>query len=292
MRKRQFRKESFLKNVKVMTMSESLYIHGTAPEEQQRLSLLNALLNDAALQRFDLRGGEKILDVGSGLGQFTRSMARAAGPSGRVVGIERSLEQLMEARRLAAVDAEDHLADFRQGSATALPLRREEWGDFDIVHTRFLLEHVKDPLAVVRMMVEATRPGGRIILQDDDHDVMRIYPEPEGFSELWQAYIRSYEKAGNDPYVGRRLVSLLHESGANPTSNHWFFFGSCAGHPHFSSYAANLRGVLQSTKEAILQAELLSASRFDASIQSLRQWEFNPDGALWYAVCWAEGTKR
>ena len=273
-------------------MSESMYIHGTAPEEQERLSLLNRLLNDAALQRLELVGGEKILDVGSGLGQFTRAMARVAGPSGRVIGIERSQEQLMEARRLAAADQEENLVDFRQGSATALPLRREEWGGFDIVHTRFLLEHVKDPLAVVRMMVEAASPAGKIILQDDDHDVLRIFPEPEGFYDLWEAYIRSYSKAGNDPYVGRRLVSLLHESGAIPAANHWFFFGSCAGHPHFSSYAANLRSVLQTAKDAIVQSELLSRSRFDVAIESLQRWELNPDGALWYAVCWAEGTKR
>ena len=272
-------------------MSESLYIHGTAPEEQQRLSLLNHLLNDAALPRVGLVGGERILDVGSGLGQFTRSMARLAGPSGRVIGVERSVEQLTEARRLAVADQEEKLVDFRQGNAIALPLRHEEWGSFDIVHTRFLLEHVTDPLAVVRMMVEAVRPAGKVILQDDDHEVLRIYPEPEGFYDLWKAYARSYSIAGNDPYVGRRLVSLLYESGANPVANHWVFFGSCAGHPHFSSYAANLRGVLQTAKQAIVHNELLSESHFDSAIDSLQRWELNSNAALWYAVCWAEGVK-
>jgi ubiquinone/menaquinone biosynthesis C-methylase UbiE len=279
------RKPSLL-NTLLMT-----YIHGTAPEEQQRLSLLNKLLNDAALQRLALRGGEKILDVGSGLGQFTRAMARSAG-SGCVVGIERSLEQLMEARRLAALDGEEGIYDLRQGNATDLPLRREEWASFDIVHTRFLLEHVNDPLAVVRMMVEAARPGGRIILQDDDHDVFRIFPEPEGFYDLWKAYIRSYEKLGNDPYIGRRLVSLLHESGAMPAGNHWFFFGSCAGHPHFTAYAANLRGVILTAKDSILQNALLDPKLFNSAIEALQKWEQRPDGALWYAVCWAEGVKR
>jgi ubiquinone/menaquinone biosynthesis C-methylase UbiE len=273
-------------------MTESLYIHGTKPDEQQRLSLLNTLLNDAALQRLALAGGEKILDVGSGLGQLTRAMARAAGPSGRVVGIERSLEQLRESKRLASLSGEEGLFDLRQGNATALPLRREEWGSFDIVHTRFVLEHVNDPLAVVRMMVEAARPGGRIILQDDDHDVLRIFPEPPGFYELWQAYIRSYEKLGNDPYVGRRLVSLLRQSGALPILNEWLFFGSCSGHPHFSVYASNLRGVIESAKDAIVPTGLIDHARYDAAMQALQQWEQNPDAALWYAVCWAEGTKR
>jgi SAM-dependent methyltransferase len=198
----------------------------------------------------------------------------------------------MEARRLASLDGEEDLLDFRQGNAMALPLRREEWASFDIVHTRFLLEHVTDPLAVVRMMVEAARPGGRIILQDDDHDVFRIFPEPEGFYRLWKAYMRSYEKFGNDPYVGRRLVSLLHESGARTAANHWVFFGSCAGHPHFLSYAANLRGVIQSARDSIIKNELLDSDQFDSAIAALQSWEQRPDGALWYAVCWAEGTRR
>ena len=271
-------------------MEESIYLHGTKPAEQGRLSLLNDLLNDAALRMMELCGGERILDVGCGLAQLTRAMARASGTT--VVGIERSSEQLSEAKKLAAQDREEYLIDLRQGNATALPLRQQEWGTFDIVHTRFLLEHVQDPLAVVRMMVEAVRPGGKLILQDDDHDVFRIFPEPAGFYDLWGAYMKTYDKVGNDPKVGRRLVQLLQESGATPGRNHWLFFGSCSGHPHFPHYVNNLAGVIESGKDAILAANLMHASDYDSAIMSLRDWENRPDAALWYAVCWAEGTRR
>src|ERR1700716_2108565 len=81
-------------------MSDSVYIHGTAAEEQRRLSLLNdVLLNNASLREMALRGDERIIDFGSGLGQFTRAMARAV-PRGRVVGIERNEEQLAGAHRI------------------------------------------------------------------------------------------------------------------------------------------------------------------------------------------------
>src|SRR5262245_46726740 len=105
-------------------MDESVYLHGTAPEEQGRLSILNDLLNDAALRMMELRGGERILDVGCGLAQLTRAMGRVTGLT--VVGIERSSDQLVEARRLAHQDQEEHLIDLRQGNASALPLRRQE----------------------------------------------------------------------------------------------------------------------------------------------------------------------
>ena len=62
----------------------SPYLHGTDPEEQRRLSRLNDLLNQESLRMLDLRGDERILDVGSGLGQLSRAMACAAGPELRL----------------------------------------------------------------------------------------------------------------------------------------------------------------------------------------------------------------
>ena len=209
--------------------SGSRYLHGTAPEEQRRLARLNELLNEASLRELRLRGGEKILEVGSGLGQFARLMRRAAGNDGSLLGIERNEEQIAEALRRAREDGEEGLVDFRQGDALALPLREDEWGSFDLAHARFLLEHVSDPLAVVRGMVRAVRPGGRIVLADDDHDLLRLWPDLPEFRPVWEAYVQSFQELGNDPFVGRRLVSLLHAGGAAPKRNTWVFFGSCSG---------------------------------------------------------------
>src|SRR5262245_15512821 len=105
-------------------MSEtSQYIHGTTPDEQARLSRLNDLLNTRSLEAMDLRGGEKILDVGSGLGQLTRAMARVSGV--KVIGFERSEQQINEAQRQTARDREETLVEFRQGNALQFPLRAE-----------------------------------------------------------------------------------------------------------------------------------------------------------------------
>jgi SAM-dependent methyltransferase len=268
---------------------DATYIHGTHPDEQRRLSLLNEILNAASLRELQLRGRERILDLGSGLGQFSRAMARAAGPNGRVIAVERSEEQIAQARVLAAADGEPLAVDFRQGDAFEIPLALKEWGSFDVVHSRFLLEHVTDPLAVVRAMARASRPGGRIVLEDDDHDVLRLHPEPAGFAPLWQAYMRAYDRLGNDPLIGRRLVWLLHRAGAMPVRSTWIHFGACAGEPRFVSFAENLIGVIQSAREHVLREDLLERDQFDHAIAELHQWSLRPDAALWYAMCWAEG---
>lgn len=269
-----------------MSGTESSYIHGTAPEEQARLSNMNELLNRPYLRELALREGDRVLDVGAGLGQLTRAMARAAGRP--VVAVERSAEQLAEARRQAREAGEEGLLDLRPGEATALPLSDGERGSFDVAHTRFLLEHVRDPLAVVRQMVTAVRPGGRVVLADDDHDLLKLHPEPPGFHAVWQAFVRGYDRLGNDPYVGRRIPSLLHQAGAAPTRITFVFFGACAGDPSFGGISDNLAQVLIGARELVCEVGIEPA-QFEAALEALRAFALRPDAAIWYAMAWGEG---
>ena len=266
------------------------YIHGSSPEEQHRLSLLNDLLNEACLRELNLQPEEKILDIGSGLGQFTRLIARTVGNSGRVVGIERDRQQILQAKSLAENSGESKLVEFRKGDALDLPLGESELGTFDIAHARFLLEHISRPELAVEQMVRSVRPGGRVFVSDDDHDNFRPWPEPLGFSALWQAYVRSYERLGNDPYVGRRLVSLLRDAGLTSIRNTCVFFGGCAGNERFQAIADNLMGALAGAKDAMLSEESLDEEAFYAGMDGLQKWKADPSAVLWYTACCAEGV--
>lgn len=266
----------------------SEYVHGTSQDEQRRLTRLNALMNDGSLRELAPRPGERILDVGAGLGQLSRAMARQTGTP--VVGVERSAEQIREALAQARAAGETHLLDLRQGDVFSLPLAESEWGAFDVAHTRFLLEHVPDPLAVVRTMVVAVRPGGRIILEDDDHELLRLWPEPPGLTAVWQAYMRTYDRFGNDPFVGRRLVQLLADAGARPRRNTWIFFGSCAGHPDFDDFVANLADILEGALDPML-ATGITRDQVEDALEALDRWRERPDAALWFSIAWAEGVR-
>lgn len=267
------------------------YIHGTTPPEQDRLARLNDLLNERHLRELGLRSGERVLDLGAGLGQLARAMARIVGPTGSVIGIEQSSEQLAEATRRAAAsgDAAEGSLELRLGSAEEPPLAQEEWGSFDVAHARFILEHVRDPLCLVQQMVRAVRPGGRVVLADDDHEAMQLWPEPPGFYALWRAYCRTYDRCGNDPIVGRRLVALLHEAGATPARNALVFFGACSGEATFPAYVANIIGIFEGAREAILASQHVDADEFAAAIGALQRWSARPDAAIWFYVSYAEG---
>lgn len=272
-----------------MVEVKDTYIHGSDPEEQCRLSLLNELLNTACAREMTFSGGENILDVGSGLGQFTCVMAEAAGPFARALGIERDSDQLKEALRLLENSGKSRLVGFRQGDALDLPLRPDEWGSFDLAHARFLLEHIPQPERIVEQMVRSVRPGGKIVLADDDHENFRPWPEPKGFQAIWRAYIKSYQSKGNDPYIGRRLVSLLHDAGVESIVNTGIFFGGCTGSDTFIAVADNLIAALSGAKEDILSNGFLDEKTFMTGIEGLHQWKADPSAALWYSLCWAEG---
>ena len=62
------------------------------------------------------------------------------------------------------------------GEVLAPLLTDNELGQFDVAHARFVLEHLPDPLLLVRNMAGAVRPGGRVILSDDDYDGLRLWP--------------------------------------------------------------------------------------------------------------------
>jgi SAM-dependent methyltransferase len=209
-----------------------------------------------------------------------------------VVAVEADPRQRDEALRLARVDGEADLLDLRAGDAARMPLEEAEWGTFDVVHARFLLEHVGDPAPVVAEMVRAARPGGRIVLEDDDHDVLRVWPEPPGFATLWAAYMGLFHRRGCQPDIGRRMVALLYEAGAEPVANDWLFFGGCAGDDRFDALVVNFAGLLEGARDALLGDGLVDAGDLDRGIEAWRAWGRRADASLWYAWAWAEGRRR
>lgn len=267
----------------------SHYIHGSSTTERQRLALMNDLINAGCLRALALENESQVLDVGAGTGQFTRMMASQLPSGSRIIAVERDREQVRAAQERHDQAAGRCPVDFRIGDALDLPLTEAEMGTMDLAHARFLLEHVQDPAEVVRAMVAAVRPGGRIVLLDDDHDLMRFWPEPYGLMAAWKAYYRTYSNLGNDPLVGRKLASLLQRAGALPSRITQLFYGACAGMDSFPGVVDNLIGVMSGARSAVLSAGEITAQEYDTALDRFRRFKSLPDATVWYVINWAEG---
>ena len=129
------------------------------------------------------------------------------------------------------------------------------------------------------------------MLEDDDHDLLRLWPPVPAFGEIWRAYIATYEAIDADPFVGRRLVELLTLAGAAPTQTNMHFFGSCAGRSDFDDFVQNFIGLIEGAAKAIQRASSVSPERLSEAMDAIRGWAQRPDAAMWYVTCWAVGVR-
>jgi hypothetical protein len=141
-------------------------------------------------------------------------------------------------------------------------------------------------------MVRAVKPGGRVILEDDDHEALIVYPSVPEFEAVWRAYARAYESGGRDPRIGRKLVALLSAAGAAPSRCDWPFFGACAGSAIYDVIVSNCRAILTGARATIVETGGITEAEFDAGLAAYDAWRERPDASYWYCTFWAEGTRR
>lgn len=110
----------------------------------------------------DLREGESVLDLGSGSGMDVFFAAERVGPSGRVVGVDFSAEQLAKARELAEASG-CRQVELREGRIEAPPV---DDGSIDCVISNGVINLAPEKGTVFAAVARALRPGGRLAIAD------------------------------------------------------------------------------------------------------------------------------
>ncbi|MBX2817199.1 MAG: class I SAM-dependent methyltransferase [Saprospiraceae bacterium] len=264
------------------------YVHGYSDAEQERLIRMNEALNPRCLRMISLEGDERILDLGCGLGILSRELANRV-PKGSVTGLEFNPKQLARARQLAAQDGVADQVRYVQGSVYDLDQLFDQ--PFDLIFTRFLLEHLEDVPKALSHCYSALQTGGRLIIMDDDHANFRIWPHSNLFQEAWSALCSGFMRRGHDPYIGRKMVSLVYDAGFRESKIDWVRFGGCADQPDFPIYADNLIALFQGIERDLVDKEEWSISKIRNLHTELACWKEKPDASLWYAANWVETVK-
>ncbi len=119
-----------------------------------------------------IRPGEAILDLGSGTGRNMCLMARYAGPSGRLVGVDIGEEMLAQAR--ARCQRLPNVSFLKQRIEEPLPFENE----FDHVTISFVLHGFEDEdkEKIVVNAYKALKPGGKFWVLD--YNEFDLYKKP------------------------------------------------------------------------------------------------------------------
>ncbi len=140
------------------------YALGSTDAEHERLIRQAARLAPFTERFFRDAGigpGQRVLDVGSGVGDVSMLAAKLVGPSGEVVGVERDARSIARARARVA-EAGLRNVSFSQSDVSQIPSSKP----FDAVVGRFILMFLPDPLAVLRSLSHLVRPGGVVAFHE------------------------------------------------------------------------------------------------------------------------------
>ena len=128
------------------------------------LRVVGNLMDEARLQP-----GDVVLEVGCGTGVLDRWLAHRTGGANRIVGVDINRFLLQEATALARQEGLEHLIEFREGSAEALPFPDRS---FDVAMSSTVIQRA-DADRMLAEMVRVTRPGGRVAVVGHAHDLHR-----------------------------------------------------------------------------------------------------------------------
>ena len=219
----------------------------------------------ALLRRAGLSGGMRCIDVGCGGGAVTLEMARLVAPGGTVVGVDADEVKLGLARQVAA--------ERQLGNVEFVAADVRDWdepGGFDVVYSRFLLQHLSDPAGLLRRMWAGVAGGGVLIVEDADFDGWCCDPPNQGFDFFLDAYRRVLGARGGDHAFGRKLRRCFLTTGI-PDPQVRLVQSVHQGEAKTLAWST-----LQAVGDAILAEHVATAEELAAALASLRQFTDDP----------------
>jgi len=197
----------------------STYILGWSDAEQDRLirqAILLAPMTEQLFREAGISAGQRVLDLGSGVGDVAMMVARLVGPSGEVIGIERNATYIRRARdRIAATGLRN--VTFIQADLNNLAVA----GQFDAVVGRLILTFATDAVAVVRSVSRVLRPRGVVaIIEPCWSATLAMNTNVPLFSRLVTTTHELFRRLGIDTERGPNLYRIFQDAGLSAPSMH------------------------------------------------------------------------
>jgi ubiquinone/menaquinone biosynthesis C-methylase UbiE len=251
----------------------SRYALGSSEAEHERLIRQAARLAPLTERLFRDAGigpGQRVLDLGSGVGDVAILAARLVGPAGEVVGLERDTRSIGRARARVS-EAGLHNVRFMQCDVNQIAIDQP----FDAAVGRFILQFVPEPLAVVRSLVRVVRPGGVLAFQEVSY---APFLSLSSHLPLWLATVslarETFQRSGANTEIGLALHRIFQEAGlpapsmrlemllgSDPDFTRWSYDVLCSLRPQIEQFNLSLEALGDfDTLPERLQAEVSAAN--------------------------------
>lgn len=218
----------------MMADPEYVLAHTSNDTERVRLGHLASWADAVTIRRLEnvkVGAGWRCLEVGAGVGSVARWLAEQVGDGGVVVATDINPRFLTEMPENTEVRLHDILSDDL------------EWGAYDLVHCRLVLQHLPDPRAALSRMVAALAPGGWLVVEEMDLGLFAHGGHPES-GRATSVLLRAFSNLPPaDPYLGRKLPALAVEFGLQALGSDVVTVISRPGEPDYEMWRLTTQAV-------------------------------------------------
>jgi len=183
------------------------YLLGSTDAEHERLirqAVRLAPVTERFFREAGIGPGQRVLDLGSGVGDVAILAAQLVGPSGEVLGIERDTRSITKAR-IRATDAGLRNVTFTQSDVAQFSSDKP----FDAAVGRYILQFLPDPVGVLRSLSQRVRPGGVIAFQEQSWAPFVLL---SSHLPLWSASVSLLHEASLRSGVNMEMGLALHKA--------------------------------------------------------------------------------
>ena len=228
-----------------------------------------------------LRPGMSLLDVGCGPGTVTQGLAKVVAPA-RVVGCDLETGMIERARALADEAGAGNLS-FRTGDILDLPF---EDGQFDIVFSAAVTEHLTNPIDAVKELARVVSSGGLVAITRTDWTGPLMSPDCTAMERFFELLEAGFRTQGGTMNGGRHIRVYTRQAGLEDVE----YFAQHINATDTAMVNALVSDYVQwSEHMPIFKALVASGVTSEAELADMRQemwqWAAHKDAFLAITIC-------
>jgi ubiquinone/menaquinone biosynthesis C-methylase UbiE len=197
-----------------MSSDSTHYVLGHTQEELERLQRQAEFFAEPTAEILTAAGlskGMQVLDVGCGVGDVSLIAADLVGPTGSIVGLDRS-EAALSVARARAVATDRNWVSFELGDVNNFGGAQS----YDAVIGRFILLHLTSPADMLRRLAGQLKRNCIVSFIEMDIGTATAVPGFPLFDLCMGWIVEMYRRAGFEPNMGSKLYGAFRAAGLSP----------------------------------------------------------------------------